>query len=400
MGRGPSKVSRKVAGLLRHRRRELGFSLREVEERAAALGVRLPTSTLMRIEQGDLDPGLRRWFALIHVYNVELLADAMELGSIAGSRNPKGEIGEMFERGERAWRTGDIAEALAHALAVRENLQEDAKARFLRQRALISFATYARNLGKYRLARQMVDVLLCQPMARPELTDTLVLAASVWRGLGSMEAALAMVERAARRADPEDARRLARVEHQWAKLLMQSGAPHEAQAHLNQALALYQRAGDGFNEVMARTLRVEVLEALGRGEDALTCAREALALAEQRDWGVLAANLRLELGRVLLGRGAGEQAVQELRRALASALVLGNRRLELYAHTRLWKAYTQLGESGAAALELAAAAQLVGRADEKSEELDEVRRSVEEPARPEPEPGPRTRRARSSDSVN
>jgi tetratricopeptide (TPR) repeat protein len=238
-------------------------------------------------------------------------------------------------------------------------------------------------------------------MALPELTDTLVLAASIWRGLGSMEAALAMVERAAKRADPEDPLRLARVEHQWAKLLLQSGAPREAQAHLNQALLLYQRAGDGFNEVMALTLRVEVLKALGRGEAALTCARGALAVAEQRDWGVLAANLRLELGRILLERGALEQALDELRRALASLIVLGNRRLQLYAHARLWKTFTALGEEEAAAFELAQAAQLIGRADEKSEELDEVRRAVEAATpEPEPRPRPRMRRARSRETVN
>ena len=163
-----------------------------------------------------------------------------------------------------AWRCGDVGGALAHALAIRDHPGDDLRSRTLKQGALICFATYARNLGKYRLARQIVEDLLVQPLPRTALTDTLVLAASIWLGLGSPEAALALVERAAKRMDPGDPLRVAYVEHQWAKLLLRSGEPEEAARHLDRAIALYEEVGDRYNELRALDLRTQVLEALQR----------------------------------------------------------------------------------------------------------------------------------------
>ena len=363
----------KVAGLLRQRRLDLGWSLRQVEARAAALGVRLPTSTLARIEQGKADPEARSLFTLIHVYNLELLADAMELGALAGEATPSGCLEELTDRGERAWKAGDIAQALSHALAIRDHVADDPRAHELKLRALVDFATYARNLGKYRLARQMVDELLRQPLPRPLLVDTLVLAASVWRGLGSMEAALAMIERAAKRADPDDTTHLAFVEHQWAKLLLECGELTEARAHLDCALALYRRNEDLYNEVRALALYTEIAHALDGAAAALQCAREVVRLAEERDYGVLAASARLELGRLLLARGECDQSIDELRRGLSSSELLRDRRVQFFAHARLWKAYTAAGEERAARIALRHAAELAAEADETSDEVEEVR---------------------------
>jgi tetratricopeptide (TPR) repeat protein len=338
LGRAPIDVSGKVTSLLRRRRRELGWSLRQVDVRAA-----------------------------------ELLADALELGALAGGRSPGGDVHALSKNGEQAWKAGDVADALAHALAVRAHEAEDARARATKQRALVTFATYARSLGKFRLAQQILDDLLRQPLERGLLVDTLVLTGSVWRGLGSLEGALAMVERAAKRADPKDEARLARVEHQWAKLLLESSQPEGAKRHLDRAIGLYRRAKDPYNEVQARVLRTEVLEALGDPEAALACARQALEAAERGEFGRLATFARLELGRVLLARGEHDPALQELRRALASADVLADRIAQFHAHARLWKAYAALGEEQAASIELGRAAALAERVDELSEEVEEVR---------------------------
>lgn len=357
-------------------RRELGLSLQEIEERAARLGVRIPLAARMQIERGDLDPAVRCWLALLHVDNVEVLADAMELGGLAGGGTPPGDLEELTERGTQAWKSGDIREALRHALAVREHPAEDARSQLLKQGALICFATYARNLGKFRLAQCMVHELLLQPLSRRELTETLVLAASIWSGLGSSEAALAMVERAAKRVEPHDLQRVAYVEHQWAKLLLRSGEPKEAEHHLDRAVALYRQVSDPYNEARALQLRTDVLEALGRAEAALACAHEIVERARKLDYGCLLSTALLELGRLLLARSRNEEAVEFLRQGLAAATVLGDRRVQLYAHARLWRAYRSLGQPQAAAQSLRRAAELVDRADESSPELDEVRRAV------------------------
>ncbi|HEX5041607.1 MAG TPA: helix-turn-helix transcriptional regulator [Candidatus Polarisedimenticolaceae bacterium] len=391
MARASLDMSRKVAGLLKQRRRDLGISLQEVEGRAARLGVRLPASTLLQIERGAVNPGARRWIALVHIYNVELLADSMELGAMAGVRTPVGSLEELAQRGTRAWMAGDLGDALAHALAIREHPADNDRARVLKQGALICFATYARNLGKYRLARQMVEELLVQPLGRRELTDTLVLAASIWLGLGSPEAALAMVERAGKRMDPADRQRVAYVEHQWAKLLLRSGEAEDAERHLDRALALYREVDDAYNEVRALGLRTQILEARGTSGAALTCARQAVDRARTLDYGMLLCAAQLDLGRVLMACARSGEAVEPLRQSLTSARLLEERRIQLYAHARLWKAYLALGETEAAALELRHAAELVERADEVSEELEEVRRAAAAMA-----PRPRKVRTRSA----
>ena len=392
----------RIAHLLKQRRRDLGFSLQDVQTRAAQLGVRLPASTLMEIERGDLNPNARRWIALLHIYNLELLADSMELGGLAGVRRPTGTLEELSARGTEAWKSGNVGSALAHALAIREHPGDDPRSRTLKQGALICFATYARNLGKYRLARQIVEELLVQPLPQPALTDTLVLAASIWVGLGCPEAALAMVERAAKRRDPADPLRMAYVEHQWAKVLLRSGEPHEAERHLDRAIALYREVGERYNELRALDLRTQVLEALGRGDEALACVREIMERARRLEYGCILAAALLDLGRLFLVRGRTEEAVEVLRQSLACADVLQNRRVQVYAHTRLWKAYLALGEPQAAAMALRQAAAFVEGADEASPELEEVRRAVVRGRRPA---GPARRRpplARNpaSESVN
>ena len=369
--------------------------MQEVEARAARLGVRLPPATLMQIERGDLDPAARCWLALLHVDNVEVLADAMELGGLAGGGTPTGDLEELTERGTQAWKSGDIREALRHALAVREHPAQDARSRLLKQGALICFATYARNLGKFRLAQRMVEELLLQPLSRRELTETLVLAASIWSGLGSTEAALAMVERAAKRVDRRDQQRVAYVEHQWAKLLLRSGEPKEAELHLDRAIALYQEVGDPYNEVRALQLRTDVLESLGFSEAALAWARHVVERARKLEYGCLLSTALLDLGRLLLARNRNEDAVEFLQQGLATANVLGDRRVQLYAHARLWRAYRALGEPQPAAQALRRAAELVDRADETSPELDEVRRAMA-PVRQRP----RVPRRGASESVN
>ncbi len=56
--------------LLRLTRRKLGLTLREVCRRLAERGEQVPPSTLSRIEQGKLEPNVRRLFLLLELYDV------------------------------------------------------------------------------------------------------------------------------------------------------------------------------------------------------------------------------------------------------------------------------------------------------------------------------------------
>jgi tetratricopeptide (TPR) repeat protein len=166
---------------------------------------------------------------------------------------------------------------------------------------------------------------------------------------------------------------VAYVEHQWAKLLLRSGEPEEAARHLDAPSRSTRRWGIATTGSGPSDLRTQVLEALGRDEEALANARENVERARRLEYACVVAAALLDLGRLLL-RGEGpRRAVEVLRQSLASADMLRDRRVGLYAHTRLWKAYLALGEREAAAMALRQAADLVGGADEASAELDEVR---------------------------
>jgi transcriptional regulator with XRE-family HTH domain len=80
MGSAALKPSVAVGRLLRQRRKEMKLTLREVSERMADRGDRIPTSTLVRIEQGKLDPGVRRLHLLLRLYDLppHLIADLVE----------------------------------------------------------------------------------------------------------------------------------------------------------------------------------------------------------------------------------------------------------------------------------------------------------------------------------
>ena len=59
-----------VGRLLRRKRKDLRLTLREVSERMAERGDRIHVSTLVRVEQGKLDPGVRRLHLLLRLYDV------------------------------------------------------------------------------------------------------------------------------------------------------------------------------------------------------------------------------------------------------------------------------------------------------------------------------------------
>ena len=204
MGRAAHRPSAAVGQLLRNRRLELNWSLRDVSERAGEHGDAIPTSTLVRVEMGTLDPGVRRLHILLDLYDIppHLVADVIELEELAVDEPAEGSLEELFENGIEFLKRGNTAQALAHLFKIREFVPEDDDSRLLQQKAALAFASAARDLGKFKLARRLVDDLLCQPPDPTMHARVMILASGLWRGQGSLEAALAFIRQAATHVGP------------------------------------------------------------------------------------------------------------------------------------------------------------------------------------------------------
>ena len=114
-----------VGQLLRKKRQELKLSLQSVSERLSAQGHRIPPSTLGRIEQGRLDPGVRRLYLLLDLYSIppHLVSDLVEVETLAGTPPilvPDHDLQALHDQGLEHWKKGNVAEGLAYLFAVRE----------------------------------------------------------------------------------------------------------------------------------------------------------------------------------------------------------------------------------------------------------------------------------------
>jgi tetratricopeptide (TPR) repeat protein len=351
----------------------------QAEER----GERLPPSTLSRIESGKLDPGVRRLNVLIRLYDLQpdYVADLVEIESLAVQR-PDGDIETLRSEGERYWERGDIPQALGHALAVMEMVPQDEQSRLRRQKAVLTFAGYARSLGKLRLAQRLVDGLLCEPPDDSLMVDALLVSASIWSHHGATAVALGLGREAIRRLEPGKHDEAAKAHHQLAKLLLDAGWVEEATAELDLAFAHYKKTpGKAHNACLARILKARILEQLGKKDEALGYARETLGITEKEDRGRTKLNARLELGRLLLGSDHSDEAIDELRRALAEATLLQDRLGEFHAHARLWKAFERVGDPRSARMELERARALLPFVVDKSPDSEAVRATLEGRAR-------------------
>ncbi len=368
MGRAAVRTSPAVGRFLREKRRQLRLSVRAVSSELAERGQRLPESTLVRIEQGKLDPGVWRLHQLLRLYDVppHLVADLIEMEELAVAEPLEGDLETLYREGVECWKRGDIPRGLAHLFAVRERVPADAESRLLRQRATLAFAIYARSLGKLRLARQVVDDLLCEPPDRSIVVNVLVLASTVWGALRATDAALAFVEHAATLLPPSDPKLAAWVAHQKARLLVSTGRFVEAEPALLKARASYRAAGDAYGEVKVLLSTTVTREAQGAYE-------EAIRLAETHELVRLALLGRIELGRVLTKKGPVADGLETLRQALGQAIHLGDRNAEFAARYGLWKAHLELGDQDRARFELQAASYCVRFVDEASAEADEIR---------------------------
>jgi tetratricopeptide (TPR) repeat protein len=362
------RTARALADQLRRRREALGLTLQEVSRQAAELDEPVPVSTLSRIERGALDPGVRRLHVLLRIYRIDpvIAADLAELERRADeSPAASADIATLRAEAQSYWKEGNVGQTLSRIFAILLWTERHPDERKDRQHALQFSAVVARQLGRIRLAKRIVDELLCQPLDRPLLADVLVLAAALWARSGSREVAIALLSRASEVIDPADHRRGAMVRHQRSKLEMELGNLERAERLLEEALALYRVCGDTLNESRARLLGVTLRRKLGRA-DTLPWAREVVAFAEANDHGLVKASAYIELGRGLLDAGRPEEAAEEIRRGLASAVVLEAPNAEYHAHALLAEVHERMGDLPRARAERERAKALWRWAEEES----------------------------------
>lgn len=354
------------------------MSLSAVSERLEDRGHRVPPSTLGRIEQGKLDPGVPRLHMLLDLYRIspDLVSELIQLETVAGHAPlvvARDDLQELHDQGVKHWKSGDIAQGIAFLLAVLDHVPQTDEASVLRQQTALAFATAARNLGKYRLARYVVDGLLCEPPTPPVLVPALVLAASLWRGLGALEVAMGLIRQAETHLRGSSLSERAWVLHQKSRLLLDSGATEQAEEAVVQALKEYGKHGDTYGEVRAMVLQVAVLEAAKDQRRAVKTARAVIRLSEQHGHSRGVVYGRLELGRLFVKAGKVEQGIEQLAQGLSLAISLRDHNAEFVAHYHLWKAHLDRGDEERAALELETACYFVRYVDEHTPEVEEVR---------------------------
>jgi ATP/maltotriose-dependent transcriptional regulator MalT len=242
-----------------------------------------------------------------------------------------------------------------------------------RHQAILGFAVAARDLGKFRLAKSLIDELLLDRPSSELTTKAFVLAASVWEGLGSLDVALALIRDAAERAASGGPALGALVMHQQAKLLLAAGRIDDARRALDRALTHYRELGDTYGESRAAILGVRLIERSGDAGAAIWAARQLVSFAERHGHAKQSLTGQLELGRLLAAGGDQELGLEYLRKALGQAVLSEDANARLIAHHHLWKAYTALGDRARAQLELDSARALTRFVDDLSEEASEIK---------------------------
>lgn len=369
------KTSQAVAELLRAKRHELGLTLRQVEKRTAEAGELIPFPTLARVEQGKVDPGVRRLHILLKLYQVPLplVSDLVELEDFAGklpkSQDPK----KLYEEGVTLWKAGDTSKGISYFLALQKVLKDTPADRAFKQKAMVTFAIMAGGLGKYHLSLELLGKFFVDTPQPELLVSALVQAGHCWIGLGAGEVALAYLERAEKHLKPDGHGERAWVWHLRATTLTTMGQTEEAGAALTRAIAAYRKASDAYGESRALGVRGRILAKQGDARGALHAHREARVHAERHRFTRLKSLRTIDESHAMLLLGESEKGLSLLRTALGEAVTEGDRLAEFYAHHGLWKAYLALDQREQAAFELAAARHYLRFVDEASEEAEEVR---------------------------
>lgn len=368
-------LSSSVGELLRGRRRNLGYTLREVERLTSAHGNIIPFSTLARIEQGRLDPGLKRLHALLQLYGlpIQVAGDLLDIESIAGSLNVEGDFASLRERGDKAWQAGELPTAMACYLALRHRAADHDADRGKRHSSILAFAITAAKLGKHHIARHMLDDLLLDKPERAMRLRVFLQLGSTWHALGVPELALALIGAAEALIERDD--RLGRgwVAHLRASIQIDLGQFAAARKNLVNAARVYQSAGKPYDRALALVTLARLEVEAGDAPAAIRGARRAARFAASKRFARVQALAEIQEARALLAAGTPERALTTLTRVLAETVAVSDNVIRFYCHFYLSKAYAVTGDSQRSHAELQQANYFVRFVDQASKEALEVR---------------------------
>jgi transcriptional regulator with XRE-family HTH domain len=392
MPRVAIRPSRDLADLLRQRRKELNLTLREAEERTRAYGKVIPFSTLGKVEQGRVDPGVVRFQQLLDIYDIpkEVALDVVALETLRGEAPRKGDPQELYDQAVRFWKAGEIGRALGAMHALREAVADRPQHRALRQKAQLQFAVVVGGLGRFNLSKYLLEQLLREPLPPPTMLRAFVQLAHCWQRLGVQELALAMLARAtsfAKDAGPAEA---GFVAHEFGLIELARESFAAAREHLREARKLYRSAKDDL-----RVFKVDM--ALARTELLAGEAKQALPLAQQLAKNADAHPAMRPSALVLLGHAQLacrqlEPAIATLRSGLSAAVAADDACGRYIAHHYLALAYAEAGDNAKAAMERHAADQFKQHVDFEPDKV--VFQGGKVAAVPAERPAPRKRRGR------
>ena len=349
------------------------MTLRAVAGLAAESGKPIPYSTLARIEQGILDPGVKRLQQLLRLYHVPLQAagDLLDLEDMAGEAPSETDPAALYRIATDAWRRGAIGESLAAFIAFRARCEGGSEA--LRQKATVAFAVTASSLGKHRLSKHLLDDLLSGEVEHDLLVPALLQAAIAWHWLGGLEAALAFLGRAEFHLAPDAHQQRGWVFHERAGILLVRRELTAASASIDRALAAFRRAKDEPGYGRALGTRVGICFAKGDAALALRTAQAARFHALRHDLQRIATHRKIDEARAHALLGDHGRSIRTLEKALAESIERDDRVARFYVHYYLWDILSRSGDAERARLEFESAAYHVGFTDTVTPESQRVR---------------------------
>jgi tetratricopeptide (TPR) repeat protein len=368
MGSVPTRPSRAVGDLLRARRRALGLTLEQVSQRLVEDGHPVPVSSLSLIETGRSDPGVFRLHRLLHLYEVpaHLVANLIEMEELSGAAPETRDPDKLRRDGLDHWKRGNIGNALAHLMALRELSFSDETLRWKKQEALLDFSVAAAGLGRLQLAREILNELLCEPPDARLLPRVLLHAATVWSRSGAPDAAMGFLKQAGAKADRTDNATIAWLHHAHARALVDRGRLKDAETRLAKAIAGYRLVKDTYGEARALMLRVRIAEERGDTATGLRLAQEAREFALRHRHRAVAGMALVRRGHLYVQAGKNAPAIRTLSAALAEFSRLGDPHGRFLAHYWLSVAYSKSGDDDRARFEARSARHFSGFVDERS----------------------------------
>ena len=353
------RPSQDLARLLRERRAELNLTLRQAEERTRTFGKVIPFTTLSKVEQGRVDPGVVRFQQLLEIYDLPQQA-ALDLVALETMRGPlpRGADAEaLYETAVRLRREGDSAQALAHLYAVRDLVGRDPRRTELRQKAQLQFGLVAGALGRFQLSKHLIEELLGERPGAPMVLRCLIQLAVCWERLGMQELALAALGRAEIHAVQAGAQERAWVAQERGLIELALGNREEAQRQLEHARKLYKDAGDEQGSAKASFSLVRVLLAGGHAKAAIRAAHQLVQATGTKATQSLRPQATVLLGLAQLGAREFESALTSLRTALAEAVSVDSTTARFLAHHYLAQVYAEIGDKDRSQAEQVAAEQ-------------------------------------------